>query len=148
MFASSDAVAFPAALSPARQVAYAFAASTLLALVVLYIASGSSLSVPPFAFSRTSDLSLGRAAAVPGDYRAVAFEVGLDSSGGIGMSDIDRSWTCEICGQSLFRPAGSTKTILPPGYFQNCKLRDHMIGDECIAYRDLPKAKSLVGHRT
>jgi hypothetical protein len=55
-----------------------------LALVVLYIASGSSLSVPPFAFSRTSDLSLGRAAAVPGDYRAVAFEVGLDSSGGMG----------------------------------------------------------------
>ena len=84
MFASSDAVAFPAALSPARQVAYAFAASTLLALVVLYIASGSSLSVPPFAFSRTSDLSLGRAAAVAGDYRVVAFEVGLDSSGGMG----------------------------------------------------------------
>ena len=90
---------------------------------------------------------LGRAAAVAGDYRAVAFEAGLDSSGGIGMSDIDRSWTCEVCGQSLFRPAGSAKVILPPGYFQNCKLRDHMIGDECIAYRDLPKAKSLAAKR-
>jgi len=85
MFASSDAVAVSGRVrvQPVR-VAYAFAASTLLALVVLYIASGSSLSVPPFAFSRTSDLSLGRAAAVPGDYRAVAFEAGLDSSGGMG----------------------------------------------------------------
>src|SRR3981189_1707510 len=60
---------------PARQVAYAFAASALLALVVLYMASGSSLSAAPFAFSRTSDLTLGRAAAVAGDYRAVAFKV-------------------------------------------------------------------------
>ena len=57
-------------------------------------------------------------------------------------------WTCEICGQIVEqRPDG--KPLRPIRVFENCKLRDHYVGDyrgECVAYRDLPKARELASH--
>jgi hypothetical protein len=52
------------------------------------------------------------------------------------------TWTCEICGQAVERhPNG--KPFRPVQVLENCKLKDHYVGDECIAYRDLAKAKEL-----
>ena len=52
-------------------------------------------------------------------------------------------WECEICGQEiLLNPRGPQ---LPANFSENCKLREHMIGNECIAFRDLPRAKELAG---
>jgi hypothetical protein len=48
-------------------------------------------------------------------------------------------WDCPLCGQSLEIGGG-----LPPDYFETCRLRDHMIGQECIAYRDLERARRLL----
>jgi hypothetical protein len=48
-------------------------------------------------------------------------------------------WDCPLCGQSVEIGAG-----LPPNYFDTCRLRDHMIGDECIAYRDPERARRLL----
>jgi hypothetical protein len=54
-----------------------------------------------------------------------------------------RVWTCELCGQSVINRLGSAP-ILPSGFLENCKLRDHMIGDECIARRDLKAGRKLI----
>jgi len=52
------------------------------------------------------------------------------------------TWTCEICGQVVERrPNG--KPLRPVQVLENCKLKDHYVGDECITYRDLTKAKEL-----
>ena len=53
------------------------------------------------------------------------------------MTDV---WECRFCGQRI--EVGAHKR--PPGYFETCKLRDHMIGDECIAFRDPDKARELL----
>jgi hypothetical protein len=55
-----------------------------------------------------------------------------------------RIWTCPICAQTVIKRPDSLP-ILPSGFFENCKLRDHTIGDECIARRDLEAAKRLLG---
>jgi hypothetical protein len=55
-----------------------------------------------------------------------------------------RVWTCEICGQKVIKRPDSALPILPPGYFEDCKLRDRMIGDECLARRDLEAARRLM----
>jgi hypothetical protein len=56
---------------------------------------------------------------------------------------VKRVWTCELCGQSVIKRLGSAP-ILPSGFLENCKLRDHMIGNECIARRDLKAARKLI----
>lgn len=53
-----------------------------------------------------------------------------------------RAWKCPICEQTVIKRP-DTAPILPSGYFENCKLRDHMVGDECIARRDPETAKRL-----
>ena len=55
-----------------------------------------------------------------------------------------RIWACELCGQKVIMRPGSALPILPPGYFDNCKLRDHMIGNECIARRDPETGRRLL----
>jgi hypothetical protein len=55
-----------------------------------------------------------------------------------------RIWKCPICAQTVIaRP--SSQPILPSGYFDNCKLKDHMVGIECVARGDLATAKRLLG---
>ena len=49
-------------------------------------------------------------------------------------------WDCPFCGQSI--EVGTHKR--PSDYFETCRLRDHMIGDECIAYRQPDKALELL----
>ena len=56
---------------------------------------------------------------------------------------MDEIWKCELCGQSVEVVAGKF-VELPQGYFENCKLREHMIGDECIAFRDADAAKRIL----
>jgi hypothetical protein len=48
-------------------------------------------------------------------------------------------WTCEFCGQTI-----ELGQQLPQGYFDTCKLRDHLIGDECIARLDPDGARRLL----
>jgi hypothetical protein len=55
-----------------------------------------------------------------------------------------RVWKCPICAQTVIARPGS-QPILPSGYFDNCKLKDRMVGIECIARRDLEAAKRLLG---
>jgi len=59
-----------------------------------------------------------------------------------------KTWTCEICGQ-LVEQRSDGKSLHPVRAFENCKLRDYYVGDyrgECVAYRDLPKARELASH--
>jgi hypothetical protein len=56
----------------------------------------------------------------------------------------DRSWTCEICGQTLVWLKGATVPKLPPKYFDTCKLQRYMVGTDCIAFRDLRRARQLI----
>ena len=50
---------------------------------------------------------------------------------------------CPLCGQSIEIGTGRR----PPNYFETCRLRDHMIGDECIAYRDPVGALALLNEQ-
>lgn len=55
-----------------------------------------------------------------------------------------RVWKCPTCAQTVIaRP--SSQPILPSGYFDTCKLKDRMIGIECVARGDLEAAKRLLG---
>ena len=55
---------------------------------------------------------------------------------------VRRDWKCPICAQTVvFGPQGPIE--LPEGYFEACKLRKHMVGDECIAFSDLETAMRL-----
>jgi hypothetical protein len=54
-----------------------------------------------------------------------------------------RVWTCPICGQHVIQRPNSGP-VMPPDYIENCKLRDHLIGNECIARGDLAGAKRLL----
>jgi hypothetical protein len=54
-----------------------------------------------------------------------------------------RVWTCPICAQSVIQRPQSGP-ILPLGYFEDCKLRNHFIGNECIARRDPAAARRLL----
>jgi hypothetical protein len=55
-----------------------------------------------------------------------------------------RVWKCPICAQTVIAGPGS-QPILPSGYFDTCKLKDRMIGIECVARGDLEAAKRLLG---
>jgi len=57
------------------------------------------------------------------------------------MNVVD-NWKCEICGQVVeFKAHGGAKR--PQTVYENCKLRDHYVGDECLAFRDLKAAREL-----
>jgi hypothetical protein len=56
----------------------------------------------------------------------------------------DRIWVCEICDQTLVWLKGSSIPKLPPDYLETCKLRKHMVDMECIAFRDLRRARTLL----
>ena len=49
-------------------------------------------------------------------------------------------WTCEICGQQVEMNSKQR----PEGFFENCKLREHMVGDECISRFQLGEAKKFL----
>lgn len=49
-------------------------------------------------------------------------------------------WDCPLCGQVV--EIGSEK--LPPDYFESCRLREQLVGDECLAYRDLERARQIL----
>jgi hypothetical protein len=51
-------------------------------------------------------------------------------------------WDCPLCGQVV--EIGSR----PPNYFETCRLRDRMIGDECLAYRDLRGAEKILKEKS
>jgi hypothetical protein len=52
-------------------------------------------------------------------------------------------WECGICGQTLEIQDGDDLKRLE-GYVENCKLREHMVGDECIARRQRELARKLI----
>jgi hypothetical protein len=54
----------------------------------------------------------------------------------------DTVWGCPLCGQVVEVRSG--QTILPPDYFETCRLPERMIGNECIAFRDLDTARRLL----
>jgi hypothetical protein len=57
-----------------------------------------------------------------------------------------QTWTCAICGQSIIHgPQGIIE--IPDDYYEVCKLRENMIGDECIAFADMPQALRLMADK-
>jgi hypothetical protein len=42
---------------------------------------------------------------------------------------------------------GAYGCCAPPDFVKNCLLRDHMVGDECIAYLNPRKARELMMER-
>jgi hypothetical protein len=46
-------------------------------------------------------------------------------------------------GNKQNRPMSVRKPLHPVEVYERCKLKEHYVGDECIAYRDLPKAREL-----
>ena len=52
-------------------------------------------------------------------------------------------WICEFCGQVVERREDG-RARWPVRTYENCKLKDHYVGNECIAYRDPKKAAKLV----
>jgi hypothetical protein len=48
-------------------------------------------------------------------------------------------WVCEFCGQVVERRDNGTQTV-----YVNCALREHYVGNECIAYRDAATATRLI----
>lgn len=53
------------------------------------------------------------------------------------------TWKCELCSQSVLLDVDGTPWF-PPGFAENCPLKDHMIGYECIAFRDRERAQRLL----
>jgi hypothetical protein len=51
-------------------------------------------------------------------------------------------WTCPLCLQSVLVVDG--RLVPPPDYLAVCKLREHVIGDACVAYHDVAKATQLL----
>lgn len=51
-------------------------------------------------------------------------------------------WRCSLCGVTV--DWKDNIPILPAGYFDTCKLKDHLIGNECVAYRDIHRARKLL----
>jgi hypothetical protein len=56
--------------------------------------------------------------------------------------DVGKIWKCPFCYQSVLITAG--RPALPPRYYETCRLRDTMIADECLAYRNLRRALQLI----
>lgn len=54
-------------------------------------------------------------------------------------------WTCPFCQQTV--RVGAYGCCAPPDFVKNCLLRDHMVGDECIAYLNPDKARELLMER-
>jgi hypothetical protein len=52
-------------------------------------------------------------------------------------------WECGFCGQTVMFDVDGTPW-LPPGFLKNCQLREHLIGYECIAFRDTERAAQLI----
>lgn len=52
-------------------------------------------------------------------------------------------WECEFCTQTVLLDVDGTPWF-PPGFVENCRLRDHIIGYECIAFRDRERAERLL----
>jgi hypothetical protein len=76
--------------------------------------------------------------------RADWFYIIYENLGPVRLEELrKRVWTCELCGQRVIQRPGSP-AMLPTGFFENCKLRDHMIGDECMARGDLRAASKLI----
>jgi hypothetical protein len=60
------------------------------------------------------------------------------------VDDVKMIWTCELCGQAAVSHTASGALTVQPGFYGHCMLRDHMIGNECIAYRQLEEARKMV----
>lgn len=52
------------------------------------------------------------------------------------------SWDCPVCGQVVeYRDDG--RALRPQTAYENCKLKKHYVGDVCIGYHDLGRARKL-----
>jgi hypothetical protein len=58
------------------------------------------------------------------------------------IADKSKPWTCELCSQVVEWGANG-KPLHPVQVYEKCKLEKHYVGNECIAYRDLSKAREL-----
>jgi hypothetical protein len=57
----------------------------------------------------------------------------------------EKTWTCPFCQQTV--RLGAYGCCASQSFFKNCLLRDHMVGDECIAYLNPRKARELMMER-
>ena len=59
----------------------------------------------------------------------------------------EESWKCPLCGAVVGLPCGGWPARLPEKYFSMCKLTDHSIGIECIAFRQETRARELLAEK-
>jgi hypothetical protein len=59
-----------------------------------------------------------------------------------GRPSLGKPWVCPLCGQTVI--VGPDGPRMRPKYYETCKLTNHMIGNECLAYRDFEGAKRLI----
>ena len=52
-------------------------------------------------------------------------------------------WECEFCSQTVLLDVDGTPWF-PAGFVENCRLKDSMVGYECIAFRDRESAARLL----
>ena len=53
-------------------------------------------------------------------------------------------WKCPLCDAVVGLPGGGWPATLPQDYFSKCKLTDHLIGIEYIAFRQETRARELL----
>jgi hypothetical protein len=64
------------------------------------------------------------------------------------MAEASKIWKCEFCEQELKLNMAGGRPKLPTGYYDNCLLKEHFVGDECIAFRDPDAARRLISQGT
>jgi hypothetical protein len=62
------------------------------------------------------------------------------------MRDELKVWSCEICAANVIIGVTLDKVLIPrqPELPEQCKLKEFRIGNECIAFRSLERARELL----
>jgi hypothetical protein len=55
------------------------------------------------------------------------------------------TWTCPFCQQKI--RIGAYGFCPSAAFFERCQLKEHIVDDECVAYRDPRKARQLMADK-
>jgi hypothetical protein len=92
----------------------------------------------------TSDM--GGKFALECDYESSAFCFGKGVQGTTAMRDELKVWVCDICGANVAVCVTLDKVVVPfrPELPERCALKEFRIGNECIAFWSLERARELL----
>jgi hypothetical protein len=52
-------------------------------------------------------------------------------------------WDCPLCGQAV-EILENGRARQPQTVYENCRLKEHYVGDVCLAYHDLERARKIL----